>query len=536
MVYHDSLTIAFILVHIMHQCLRIQEILTNIFGYAFLYDGVEDYDSLTKLARTCKLFSNAALDLLWSSQPSLQPLLKCFPKGIIQVDNDSRLSIPEDKDFERVHFYASRIRSLNHDVDYATHYVDIVTCSLLLNQCLDIGRPLLPNLHHLTLGFSDFCGQAIFPRLVMAPNLRSIFLLRHTYTVYSRQLSKLNEDWKNIVAVLGPCLPLLRKFEIERDFESYHGMPVRFSKTLCLSFQQIQNLTIPLLELDLETLTHLAKMPTLNKFEFAISSESLLSFNPSLGDFSCIQDLAIHTNQIDGCANFLSCQPFLCLHNLSVIDDGTSTLVWSFDSLVKHMKTPSLRSLKLLKPTHWWSDLVDEPPAPFTRSTLESLLRIISLVHLEITFDLSVKLTDEELAMIPDAWPHLQFLSLPDNSFSVRPGLTFEGLFPLIKKCQNLKTLIIRVNAKSIPRFYSSGSLKSSRSLTHLGFCTSQISQSTDLIEIIPLLFPRLETLDISSAYKHGGNDLSPTELKYSQEWIHVIKALKPIVPSYGVP
>ena len=63
----------------------IQELLSIVFEYVHvprkaLEDDPLSASSLTRLARTCKAFQDPALDILWHSQDSLAPLLKCLPR------------------------------------------------------------------------------------------------------------------------------------------------------------------------------------------------------------------------------------------------------------------------------------------------------------------------------------------------------------------------------------------------------------------------------------------------------------------------
>ena len=69
----------------MHRCLQIQELLSIVFEYVHvprkaLEDDPLSASSLARLARTCKAFQDPALDILWHSQDSLAPLLKCLPR------------------------------------------------------------------------------------------------------------------------------------------------------------------------------------------------------------------------------------------------------------------------------------------------------------------------------------------------------------------------------------------------------------------------------------------------------------------------
>jgi hypothetical protein len=65
----------------MHRCLEIEEILRLIFE--IVSENNSEYSerkgSLAALAITCRLFSAIALDLLWSTMPSLAPLVMSLP-------------------------------------------------------------------------------------------------------------------------------------------------------------------------------------------------------------------------------------------------------------------------------------------------------------------------------------------------------------------------------------------------------------------------------------------------------------------------
>ncbi|KIJ06202.1 hypothetical protein PAXINDRAFT_92362 [Paxillus involutus ATCC 200175] len=65
----------------MHRCLQIREILLEVFELVFTSEN--PYPELARLARTCRSFHEPAIDLLWYEQPSLLPLVMCFPREIL---------------------------------------------------------------------------------------------------------------------------------------------------------------------------------------------------------------------------------------------------------------------------------------------------------------------------------------------------------------------------------------------------------------------------------------------------------------------
>jgi hypothetical protein len=60
----------------MHDCLHVSEIIRIICDELYLA-GLEG--SLARLARTCRVIQDPALDVLWNELCDLTPLLKCMP-------------------------------------------------------------------------------------------------------------------------------------------------------------------------------------------------------------------------------------------------------------------------------------------------------------------------------------------------------------------------------------------------------------------------------------------------------------------------
>lgn len=73
----------------MHPCLKVPELLSIIFGFAYNdAEGQDHISSSTMLASalTCRLFVEPALDLLWEVQSDIVQLLRCFPSEIYEYE------------------------------------------------------------------------------------------------------------------------------------------------------------------------------------------------------------------------------------------------------------------------------------------------------------------------------------------------------------------------------------------------------------------------------------------------------------------
>lgn len=89
----------------MDRCLKAPELLSNIFYHLaepgpvdvlpehalFPTISPENATFFAGLARTCKAFSEPALDRLWHSQANFTPLLKTLPPGVVHEDKNGIL-------------------------------------------------------------------------------------------------------------------------------------------------------------------------------------------------------------------------------------------------------------------------------------------------------------------------------------------------------------------------------------------------------------------------------------------------------------
>ncbi|KAF9452100.1 hypothetical protein P691DRAFT_831789 [Macrolepiota fuliginosa MF-IS2] len=97
----------------MHPCLQVYDILEHICSELASSDSL---DALAKLARTCTIFLDPALNALWDTIPTLEPLVRCLPQDAWAIRNGRYHSVltltrPTTlQDWERCKFYTHRIR------------------------------------------------------------------------------------------------------------------------------------------------------------------------------------------------------------------------------------------------------------------------------------------------------------------------------------------------------------------------------------------------------------------------------------------
>ena len=90
--------------------------------------------------------------------------------------------------------------------------------ALLFQRHQSTGHTLLPALHDLTVNLQDFTGLAVFPRLVIGPNVRSVTVqVKDIYEDYGEGSDDDSDDsmqWDNVAAVLAPYASTLTHFEM----------------------------------------------------------------------------------------------------------------------------------------------------------------------------------------------------------------------------------------------------------------------------------------------------------------------------------
>ncbi|KAG2120270.1 hypothetical protein DEU56DRAFT_984459 [Suillus clintonianus] len=151
----------------MHRALLVDDIIHTI-----LQNLKSSRMDLRNVALTCSTLSAHALDMLWSEQSSLAPLIMCLPQDTLEVASDYTINLtrePTPMEWERVRIYASRIRRLLYDIGDTPCMQTPKPCTSLVLQRLFARFPpplLFPNLCAL-----DF--NAVFDQ----PEFRSNLLL-----------------------------------------------------------------------------------------------------------------------------------------------------------------------------------------------------------------------------------------------------------------------------------------------------------------------------------------------------------------------
>jgi hypothetical protein len=77
----------------MHRALFISEVLQDIFAHLDQFSSSGSLTTLAAVARTCKIFHEPAMDLLWADMIGIIPLLGCVARLQPMIYTDDKVSV-----------------------------------------------------------------------------------------------------------------------------------------------------------------------------------------------------------------------------------------------------------------------------------------------------------------------------------------------------------------------------------------------------------------------------------------------------------
>ncbi|KAG2096344.1 uncharacterized protein F5147DRAFT_656650 [Suillus discolor] len=481
---------------LMHQALLVPEVLLEIFayvntipsttwqkterfGYVNTIPPTQITSTLAALARTCKIFHEPVMDLLWIEIHGLEPLLGCvarlhpliYRRGTRWDDIFSwaegvePLSAHEARQFLR-HF--SRIRTLNIE---RTH--------LQLISVIPANVYVFPRLRSLSLSIAylnHFLPLTLHPRhLLNIDKSRQSFVTRcsalehlyiHTDGYYdiASQLSLLSdrirrctrlvtlscpmlnwETWKHL-----SCLPTLLKLEIDQGYDDTPSLSKR--DIVNLSFLNITSLSFRGLADAAEIITVIqhSQFPSLKKFKLAA--------------------LYLYPEEAEQLFHALSC--------------------------CKACQT--LEEITICSPDEEHGPSDSEPLTPVPHLLCFTQLRTLQLWF----YNPCIYLDNGILLQAMFSWPHIRTLEinylddLDDHHASSEVSL--HGLFTALSLCPQLHTLQILINLATIDVDPHAEPIQhtSLQTLELLDISQSQIADAEALARVISAWLPCVDKVN----------------------------------------
>lgn len=433
----------------MHPALFVDEILRPIFHQCLDEDtSPEDYRwQLYQLARTCRAFTDPALDLLWTRLPSIKPIMALVPgtynaEGVYCLEREMT-----ESEQAKFMMYAQRVKYLAQHQHFPLHG----SISALAPFCVPNTRVLLlPNLIETQLSSSGFTNSSSC--LALSPKLQTLRIrLSQSKVVVSSE-----EALRGFLSLARGMAPELTNIHIRgRLSEQTNAVIASMSSLKSFTCQSGSSLSST-------TIAALCAFPSLTSLNIRADHITSADLPASTPIFTALEELTIRARPalIEWLLNRLA-PGVLRRLSLDVIADRDSALESQPDwpSLIRHVAVAGRTSLRELAVEHH-PEHEDAPASPDEWIAPALLAPLLSLSSLRsVTLDLNVPhaLDDGELARLVRAWPALTRLALHtppacfenEQGWVWRPRATFGALVEIAREAPKLERLEVSIDVSS---------------------------------------------------------------------------------------
>ncbi|KAJ7051986.1 hypothetical protein C8F01DRAFT_1236763 [Mycena amicta] len=496
----------------MHRSLQIPEIVLHVVLQVSSGSG-RWRRTLAALARTSRLFEDAALDELWREPGpnTLAHIFKCFPEDLFQgaVGRNEKLSQRLMRamvlsDWDRPRRYCKRVRV------YSFRDISVDKDALsLLSIWLPNGY-LFPRLERLTFNSSvsdDEAGSVNLLRPLLSPNLRNLVLASTSPIVLSI-----------LPAVMQRTLQLTT-LHIRGPGGSARGAFDHSALSLFIrSLNRLQSLVIP--ALDFDALSHRAMHGSIKHLEIAVlSRETLptLARPESWPTHSCLSLEHLRLGAVDiptatRLLRLLSNAPLKRLIvNPSLHSGMTAETSAFYRGMVAHLNRSALRHFQ-----HFTSE-----NTRLERDALLSLGLFPGPTGVQISCAGTLDIDDGIVTSLALKWPSLTSLSLEQHDGSSR--LTLSALASLAEHCKSLDSVDLTLDTTTIPptpAISTRGELIMHTALKTLGAGRSSLESAFPVARSLSALFPELRT--VYTGWDDSEMDLDVVQRAMRKRWDEV--------------
>ncbi|KAF7305369.1 hypothetical protein HMN09_00789100 [Mycena chlorophos] len=524
----------------MHRCLQIAEVLDNIFS---LLPHPSD-PTLARLARTCRAFSDPALDILWWRQETLTNLSRCL---LAATDSNTAVRIFPlilwtVADWKRTFKYRRRVRdfclvtALNLGERFATEaFLQAV------QKALPLAELPFPNLRHLdwiASGYGSVDEWFCYLRLLSSPALVSLTLRQYDLKTAS--------DVERIFTIETVPWGLLRRLSISTMEANVDPMlPFAFS-AISARLEHIETLHLPLV--DAAGLGHLSFLPNLRSLTLdSVPTGTLLSGVDFSGGnrFPALKELVFEDANPDTAAEFLSTKDTTWEIESLTLEASESEprerVASLYTTIAAHCSRSHLRALCLSS-----QDTLPDPPAStlsahaLTLAATQTLFCFPNLTTVVLLHGAGFLLQDDDVPKLASAWPNIVNLHLGTASASqVRPTATLKSWTTLLERCPLLRRLTFAVDATQVPVLPARVRPAELRNLIYLDVGFSPIDDAEEVARFLSASFSGssklAERISTLSEWRWDGEDDAhrdeeDEERDYFERWQQV----NDLIATYG--
>lgn len=435
----------------MHPCLLVTEILLHIIG--FLETSSEHHSTchkgdLARLARTCRAFMDPALDVLWRTQCTLGPLVKCLPGHLWTrgaCDEINLIGKPTTNDWLSLRRYSFRIRVFEPSWPDPVRSSGVGDDTLSAIFSPDVFHALFPALHTLNLEFlSNKIALALLDRVLSPRLLQLRFRLpRH---LDPHNLNELLES----ITDRAPSLRVLK-------IDAYAPAPSSVLH-LELGFGQIPHLRTlcfpSTLYVSPRSLLKPRQMQHLRVLSLTLTTDPVPAlYHPDQPVFPVLKCMKITAHTLDQCCDLLRITTSSQLGEVSMSysSQASEAVMHTFLQEVgkAHGRSRNLHTLVL---QHAFT--ISGPnlkPSVYSPSTFKPLLACHRLRVLDIRDVGDLAIDDAFIANATLAWPRLEELRLRGLPWIDSHRTTIASLRELIRGCSRLARLSMAIDARALP-------------------------------------------------------------------------------------
>ncbi|KAF9466876.1 hypothetical protein BDZ94DRAFT_1319050 [Collybia nuda] len=420
----------------MHVALQIHEILVLIFKEA-------DRHTLLAATSCCRVFSAAALDVLWRVIQGFSPLLRIHPA--FQTYPSPRLhhhwqilqGVISDEAWARFDDYARRVRLFYNR--YPGDDPESIHPSVYLYLARRV-QFIFPHLTQINLNLEYLDDETgISTLLCLPPSLRRLELSYYSPEYFS--------DGKYIVGAILDQIPNTAPDIVDLRIDlhlpdDYLDKIIRMKQLRTLALSEMTIISGYLWLHQFPTLTNLTNL-TLSVINIPGQDPS---FPLDWRDLTCLRNLTMH-GLLENFAYILSALPADQLHALKLTMDGRRTLAkdsWSqklwqelhtcLNLISKHY---SLHEIKLDLQTLELHDNItrDEMIFPPFLPIIQPLLSLRLLRTAIFRAFPPIDLSNDNIFTCAESWPDIETLDFP---FTLRTTISLDTVKPLLSKCHKL--------------------------------------------------------------------------------------------------
>ncbi|KAH7903961.1 hypothetical protein BJ138DRAFT_1119880 [Hygrophoropsis aurantiaca] len=436
----------------MHAALLIQDIQYGIF------DRISSKRTLNALSRTCKAFTESALDVKWRHVDSITTLIQCMPHDLWSRDRDYdltdhyifRLRRPIlSSDWVVFQKYSSRVRTLKGPLPEKGSPVSIEESGALAFCSPSAPFPLLPNLKSLKWSIVSNAGILTLFHLI-SPNLTSL-------KVSMIPGAQLTPRFQSAISVpLDQIHPSLKQYATDGG-QIY---PQSLLEGLQLSVCQLQNLdTISWYNISNEAIVSLMQLPKLTRAKFETPEDfpsyidTLQSQSPSQNHtFSGVRRLEVmYDGSLAPATALLKYFDFHLLENIHLSCHYPTQSTGMLEFLTALASSSSHPILEIIVDHRSRAFIPVSIRDPIGIHELRPLLQFGKLQRLVLEVQWSFVLNDATLLEMAGAWPHISTLYFNKNGhWDSGSQVTASAFLSLRERCPKLNKTSLPIDFSSV--------------------------------------------------------------------------------------